>query len=149
MAPFKSGVGTVYCRRVRQATDDEVKRWQDDGWVLIEGLVGTDEIDAALEDVHIVFPTAEQYHADPEGETLRRRGRPPQKAWLFPDRSGVFQTTDGGNTWSTVTGLARNGLVGGGSGNIVFVDADHGWVCEVGAGLWRTTDGVHWRHLGS
>jgi photosystem II stability/assembly factor-like uncharacterized protein len=71
-----------------------------------------------------------------------------QKAWVFPDRSGVFQTTDGGTTWSTVAGLARNGLVGGGSGNIVFVDADHGWVCEVGAGLWRTTDGVHWRHLG-
>ena len=70
----KSRVGTVYCRRVRQATDDEVKRWQEDGWVLLEGLVGTDEIDAALEDLHIVFPTAEQYHADPEGETLRRSG---------------------------------------------------------------------------
>ncbi len=73
----------------------------------------------------------------------------PDSAWLFPDRSGVFQTTDGGHTWSSVSGLARAGLVGGGSGNIVFVDADHGWVCEVGAGLWRTTDGVHWKHLGS
>jgi hypothetical protein len=72
----------------------------------------------------------------------------PDDAWLFPDRSGVFRTTDGGRSWSTVSGLARAGLVGGGNGNIVFVDADHGWVCEVGAGLWRTTDGVHWRHLG-
>jgi photosystem II stability/assembly factor-like uncharacterized protein len=72
----------------------------------------------------------------------------PDAAWLFPDRSGVFQTTNGGHSWSTVSGLARAGLVGGGSGNIVFVDADHGWVCEVGAGLWRTVDGVHWRHLG-
>jgi photosystem II stability/assembly factor-like uncharacterized protein len=71
------------------------------------------------------------------------------KAWLFPERSGVFQTTDGGHTWSAVSGLDRAGLVGGGTGNIVFVDADHGWVCDVGAGLWRTTDGVHWRHLGS
>jgi photosystem II stability/assembly factor-like uncharacterized protein len=70
-------------------------------------------------------------------------------AWLFPDRAGVFRTTNGGHSWSPVSGLARAGLVGGGSGNIVFVDADHGWVCEVGAGLWRTTDGVHWRHLGS
>jgi len=72
----------------------------------------------------------------------------PQAAWLFPDRSGVFQTTNGGATWSAVAGLARAGLVAGGSGNVVFVDAEHGWVCEVGAGLWRTTDGVHWRHLG-
>jgi photosystem II stability/assembly factor-like uncharacterized protein len=72
----------------------------------------------------------------------------PDAAWLFPDRSGVFQTTDGGHTWTAVSGLARAGLVGGGSGNIVFVDADHGWVCEVGAGVWRTTDGVHWKHLG-
>ncbi|HEY7946294.1 MAG TPA: hypothetical protein VID75_01390 [Acidimicrobiales bacterium] len=73
----------------------------------------------------------------------------PQDAWLFPDRSGVFQTSDGGRTWSPVSGLARAGLVGGGTGNVVFVDADHGWVCEVGAGLWRTTDGTHWQHLGS
>jgi len=72
----------------------------------------------------------------------------PDSAWLFPDRSGVFATTDGGHTWSAVSGLDRAGLVGGGSGNIVFVDADHGWVCEIGAGLWRTTDGVHWQHLG-
>ncbi len=70
-------------------------------------------------------------------------------AWLFPDRSGVFATTDGGRTWSAVSGLSKAGLVGGESGNIVFVDADHGWVCEVGAGLWRTTDGVHWQHLAS
>jgi len=73
----------------------------------------------------------------------------PQDAWVFPDQSGVFQTTDGGHTWSPVSGLARAGLVGGGTGNVVFVDADHGWVCEVGAGLWRTTDGVRWQHLGS
>jgi photosystem II stability/assembly factor-like uncharacterized protein len=73
----------------------------------------------------------------------------PNEAWLFPDRSGVFRTTDGGTAWTPVAGLVRAGLVGGGSGNIVFVDADHGWVCEVGAGLWRTTDSVHWRHLGT
>ena len=72
----------------------------------------------------------------------------PEKAWVFPDRSGVFQTPDGGHSWSPVSGLARAGLVGGGTGNVVFVDVDHGWVCEVGAGLWRTTDGLHWQHLG-
>jgi photosystem II stability/assembly factor-like uncharacterized protein len=73
----------------------------------------------------------------------------PETAWLFPDRSGVFATTDGGRSWSPVAGLSRSGLVSGGNGNVVFVDADHGWVCETGAGLWRTTDGVHWVHLGS
>jgi photosystem II stability/assembly factor-like uncharacterized protein len=73
----------------------------------------------------------------------------PQSAWLFPDRAGVFATTNGGRTWSSVTSLTSSGLVGGGSGNIVFADAHHGWVCEVGAGLWRTSDGVHWQRLGS
>ncbi|MDR3650701.1 MAG: sialidase family protein [Acidimicrobiales bacterium] len=69
-------------------------------------------------------------------------------AWLFPDRSGVFQTTDGGRTWGVVAGLAKAGFVGGGSGNVVFVDATHGWVCEAGSGLWRTSDGRDWQHLG-
>jgi len=61
----------------RRASPDEVDRWRADGWVLIEGLVGTDEIDAALDDLYELFPTAEQYHADPEGETARRLGHPP------------------------------------------------------------------------
>jgi photosystem II stability/assembly factor-like uncharacterized protein len=73
----------------------------------------------------------------------------PQSAWLFPDRAGVFATANGGRTWSSVTALAAAGMVGGGSGNVVFADARHGWVCEVGAGLWRTSDGVHWQRLGS
>jgi photosystem II stability/assembly factor-like uncharacterized protein len=72
----------------------------------------------------------------------------PTEAWLFPDRSGVFDTTDGGRTWSPVTGLAKAGLVDGGTGNVVFVDATHGWVCEAGTGLWRTTDGKNWQRLG-
>jgi photosystem II stability/assembly factor-like uncharacterized protein len=72
----------------------------------------------------------------------------PTEAWLFPDRSGVFDTTDGGRTWSADPGLAEAGLVGGGSGNVVFVDATHGWVCEAGTGLWRTTDGKTWHRLG-
>ena len=72
----------------------------------------------------------------------------PTEAWLFPDRSGVFDTTDGGRTWSPVTGLAQAGLVEGGTGNVVFVDATHGWVCEAGTGLWRTTDGKNWQRLG-
>jgi hypothetical protein len=47
------------------ARDDEIATWRDDGWVLIDALVGTDEIDAALRDLFSVFPTPERFHADP------------------------------------------------------------------------------------
>ncbi len=69
-------------------------------------------------------------------------------AWLFPDRSAVYDTTDGGRTWGVVAGLSKAGLVAGGTGNVVFADATHGWVCETGTGLWRTTDGRTWQRLG-
>jgi photosystem II stability/assembly factor-like uncharacterized protein len=72
----------------------------------------------------------------------------PDEAWLFPDRAGVYATENGGQTWELVAGLAAAGEVEGGTGNVVFVDATHGWVCETGAGLWRTTDGVTWKRLG-
>ena len=49
----------------RLARDDEVAAWRDDGWVLIDGLVGTDTIDAALDDVWKLFPRPERFHADP------------------------------------------------------------------------------------
>ena len=70
-------------------------------------------------------------------------------AWLFPDRAGVYETTDGGRTWRLAQGLLTQGLVEGGSGNVVFADATHGWVCEIGTGLWRTVDGAHWQLIGS
>src|ERR1700722_9773839 len=60
----------------RRARDDEVVRWREHGWVLLEGLVPVEEIDAAADDLYELFPRAEQYHADPEGETERRLGRP-------------------------------------------------------------------------
>jgi hypothetical protein len=49
----------------RFAREDEVAAWRDDGWVVLEGLIGADEIDAALEDLHRVFARAEEFHADP------------------------------------------------------------------------------------
>ena len=65
---------------------------RDHGWVLIDGLIGTDEIDAALDDVYRAFPTAEQYHADPEGETERRLGRPPpHTGFVWPDEGPGFR----------------------------------------------------------
>ena len=75
------------------ATDAQVETWQEHGWVLLDGLIGTDEIDAAREDLELLFPSAEEYHADPEGVTERRQGRPvrPQEEYLWPDHGPGFR----------------------------------------------------------
>ncbi len=76
---------------MRLALEDEVAAWHQHGWALIEGLVGTDEIDAATADLHEVFPTAEQFHADPVRETEKWLGRPPEGRRNFvwpPDGPG-------------------------------------------------------------
>jgi hypothetical protein len=77
----------------RLATDAEVSTWREHGWVLLEGLVGTDEIDAAADDLRQVFPSREEYHADPEGVTDRRRGRPvkPKEEYVWPDEGPGFR----------------------------------------------------------
>jgi hypothetical protein len=72
----------------------------------------------------------------------------PTTAWLFPDRAGVFETSSGGLRWKPVDALANAGFAWGGAGNVVFVNATHGWVCETGTGLWRTSDGESWQRLG-
>ena len=64
----------------RLARDDEVDTWQEHGWVVVEGLVGTDEIDAAAVDLDKMFPTPEAFHADPDGETEQWLGRPPTRS---------------------------------------------------------------------
>ena len=61
----------------RLATDTEVETWRDHGWVLLEGLVGAEEIDDVADDLHRLFPTAEEYHADPEGVTRKWKGSLP------------------------------------------------------------------------
>jgi hypothetical protein len=90
----------------RFARDDEVTAWRDDGWVVLQGLIDTGEIDAALDDLHRIFPRAEEFHADParytppgrSDEDLRRgypampesgpAFRPEQHRWFgeFPFR---------------------------------------------------------------
>ena len=67
----------------RLATDKEVDTWRDEGWVLLDGIVGSDEIDAVLGDLHNTFPTNEEYRRDPEGETERRLGRPVKRPEVF------------------------------------------------------------------
>ncbi|HVA02875.1 MAG TPA: hypothetical protein VMU64_03930 [Acidimicrobiales bacterium] len=76
----------------RRARDDEVARWREHGWVLLEGLVPTQEIDAAVDDLYLQFPRAEEYHADPVGETERRLGRPaPVDEFPWPPKGPGFR----------------------------------------------------------
>jgi hypothetical protein len=75
------------------ATDAEVDTWRREGWVLLDGLIGTDEVDAAAEDLWRVLPSAAEYHADPDGVTERRRGRPvrPEEDYVWPDEGPGFR----------------------------------------------------------
>lgn len=77
----------------RPATEAEIDTWRRDGWVLLEGLVGTDEIDAASDDLQLMFPSSDEYHADPEGVTQRRKGtyRDPQEEFTWPDDGPGFR----------------------------------------------------------
>jgi hypothetical protein len=77
----------------RVASDGEVERWRRDGWALLAGLIGTDEIDAATKEMWQVFPTPAQYHADPEGETEKRIGIPaaPNEAYVWPPTGPGFR----------------------------------------------------------
>jgi len=77
----------------RRATDAEITAWQEDGWVLLEGLVGTEEIDAAEEDLRLLFPSPEEYHADPVGVTERWQGhpKPKQEDYVWPEDGPGFR----------------------------------------------------------
>ena len=77
----------------RTASDDDVATWQDNGWVLVEGLVPTDEIDAAVADLSEIFPSAEAYHADPDGERERWLGHPPERppGYVWPEEGPGFR----------------------------------------------------------
>lgn len=69
-------------------------------------------------------------------------------AWLYPFRSVMYKTMDGGLSWTAVSGLDTAGFGSGGPGNVTFNSATEGWVVEYGVGLWHTSDGVHWLPLG-
>ena len=90
----------------RRARDDEVAAWRDDGWVVIEGLVDTDEIDEARADLHLLFATPERYHANPDEVRPARaigRGAPGAAIPSCPSpgpRSGPNSTAGGGSSRS-------------------------------------------------
>jgi photosystem II stability/assembly factor-like uncharacterized protein len=72
----------------------------------------------------------------------------PSTAWLYPTRSSLLQTVDGGRSWSPVADLVAAGFGAGSPGNVTFISATQGWICAYGVGLWHTSDGVHWSALG-
>ena len=55
----------------RLATAHEVDQWRTEGWVVLEGLISSDEIDAAQHDLWQLYPTPEEYFADPESEKVQ------------------------------------------------------------------------------
>jgi hypothetical protein len=73
----------------------------------------------------------------------------PATAWLFPSRADLYKTEDGGSSWVPVSDLEAAGFADGGQGNITFLSATQGWICEYGVGLWQTDDGVTWHSLGA
>ncbi len=78
----------------RLASDAEISTWSDEGWVLLEGLIGTEEIDAASDDIRLLFPSVEEYYSDPDGVTLRRRGSPltPKQDYVWPEDGPGFRS---------------------------------------------------------
>ena len=95
----------------RRATDEEVDTWRSDGWVLLENIVGSDEIDAALDDLYETFPTNEGYHNDPNGETERRKGHPARReeAFVWPDEGPGFRPEQ--QLWSDVFPFRGSGIL--------------------------------------
>ena len=77
----------------RLAAEAEVDTWREHGWVLLDGLVATEDVDAARDDLHQLFPSAEEYHADPEGVTRRWKGSSadPEEEWVWPEDGPGFR----------------------------------------------------------
>jgi hypothetical protein len=95
----------------RLARDDEVATWTHDGWVLLTGLIGTDEIDAAAADLVHIFPSPAEYHADPAATTEKWLGRSPvhEEAWTWPPTGPGFRPEQ--HRWAATFPLAGSGAL--------------------------------------
>ena len=95
----------------RQATDAEVSAWREDGWVLLEGLIGTEEIDALTEELREIFPSAQDLHADPDGVTERWLGHPvqPKEVFVWPDEGPGFRPDQ--QRWAAAFPFAGTGAL--------------------------------------
>lgn len=95
----------------RRATETEVDTWREHGWVLLSGLVGTEEIDAASDDLHLLYPTAEVYHADPEGATQKWLGPKAdhQEGFIWPEDGPGFRGAQ--HRWNTAFPFPGSGAL--------------------------------------
>jgi hypothetical protein len=59
--------------------------------------------------------------------------------------NGLAESNNGGRHWTS------GGVMNPGGWTTVLdpVSASHAWMLAAGAGLWRTTDGLHWHEVGS
>ena len=62
--------------RERRARDDDVAPWREHGWVLLEGLVPAEGIDAAGDDLYLSMPFPGLLSATPEPGRQDNAGRP-------------------------------------------------------------------------
>ncbi len=95
----------------RLASDTEVATWREHGWVLVEGLVGKDDIDACYDDLYLVVPRPEDYHADPAGVTERWLGHPPERhdAYVWPKKGPGFRPEQ--HIWHGLFPFSGNGAL--------------------------------------
>jgi hypothetical protein len=95
----------------RLATDLEVDTWRKEGWVVLDGLVGTDDIDVVAEDLHHLFPTSEEYHADPDGTIRSWKGslRHSEEDLIWPEDGPGFRGDQ--HLWTTVFPFPGSGLL--------------------------------------
>jgi hypothetical protein len=95
----------------RRATDAEVASWREHGWVLLEGLVGTEEVDTLADDLREIFPSAAELQADPVGVTERWLGHParPKEVFVWPDEGPGFRPDQ--QRWSRAFPFAGTGAL--------------------------------------
>ena len=78
----------------RLATDAEVETWRDDGWVLIEGLVSTDEIDATAGDLNRIVPDQRGIPGGPARRVTNAQLGHPARAkeeFIWPEHGPGFR----------------------------------------------------------
>lgn len=71
----------------RMITDDEVTHWREHGYVIVEGFLDDHELRGGRDDMYRIFPTAEQYAAEPSAYPTIE-GRKAQGNEEFPYADG-------------------------------------------------------------
>jgi len=70
----------------------------------------------------------------------------PTRLWFTGSVCCLSESSDGGATWTTVPLNTLN--TDGALTSFDVLSARQAWLLAIGQGLWRTTDGTHWRVLG-